>query len=301
VHESPELFPSQGGGKTEVPLTEQIETKAPAEAGEGASEEVKVLSEAFQSKERANLQLWAEVQRISGELKSVEVAHLRTLESWIMEAERWEVDLTLPQIIKAAPFYEAEHRVCILQRRVDAARSCYQQHFSDHEDLTQAVGAVKSKLRILVQMDGGLPPSLEAVHEETCSRLKELSDRFASKEIELDSARSQLEDLTSTFQSAQNVLAHEKSVHQDSSENTLARCQLYFDAKWQHEEQIVAQNEVITALCERRGALLEQIGVPQPDEYLSLADFEVPSATSQGIEQMPLASDPAQDLSSLAL
>lgn len=165
------------------------------------------------------------------------------------QAEQWEQELTLSGLAKATRFFETELRMREAEQLVKNSLAKFYQSTSEHEDLTQAVAAAKTKLVILFQSrrSAYVPEMPEDTHSKACQRLKDLTDCCAEAELSKDAAE---EEYRRTLAELQRILSHN------------SKFLPYFVAKWEHEAQVLQQIDTMTGLQSRIAELLTHTGGP---------------------------------------
>jgi len=215
------------------------------------------------------------VQALRVELKSVEERHLQTLESWLIEAERWEKELTLTGLAKATPFFETELSVREAEQRVKDSAARYYQATSDHEDLTQAVVAAKTKVMVILQTRRKeyVPEMPEDTHDKACSTLKEITDRCAEAQLRADEAEFQYKETLAALQRMQKTRN--------------AKFLPYFIAKWEHEARVLQQIDTMAASQARIAEILTATGmsIDEPGASLSASEHR---AQDRAVRSMTL-------------
>lgn len=221
---------SKGGATMPRPST-------PSAAGDGAEQPPQPQGSPADPEESPSPELLEQ-------LSTLESRHMRTVESWMAQAVLWDNELTLPQLAKATPVYEAEEGMA--RRRVQQSAVAHDRALSDYEDLLQAVVAAKSKLQCLVntRRQEDRPELPENVFPEACTNLKELTDRAAEAQLQCDVTAAQYNEVVAELQRSQN-------------EN--ARFLPYFIAKWEHEAKIIVEMAQIDALRTRLESAVRRV------------------------------------------
>merc|ERR1712176_1060917 len=109
--------------------------------------------------------------------------------------------------------------------------------------------------------------------------LKEHSDRAATAELQRDSALAESQQAKVDLEEAEKAFAEisQQGSCTPSAFSSVARCQQFFEAKWEHEAKILKEINEMSLLRQRIADIVDRTGAIAPDVSMSLADFDGPS------------------------
>mmetsp|Transcript_33948 Transcript_33948/g.88442 ORF Transcript_33948/g.88442 Transcript_33948/m.88442 type:complete len:599 (-) Transcript_33948:106-1902(-) len=214
------------------------------------------------------------VQDLVNKLNAQEKAHMQTLEQWMLEALRWERELTLRKIAKATPYYEAEQGMRLGQLRTQESAMRYQQLLSDHDDYVQAVEAQELKLTALKHVDKD--HDAQELHLTACEKLSQLTDRVMETEARRDTALADYRRALDEFERCRATKEEINGLHWAcTSSCSLELCRPYFQAKWRHEQRVLDECAVLDSLRAELAQVQKETGAQVVGMGETLQDYEI--------------------------